>query len=77
MKESYDNGHDESKSVLDGWVRCVQLCMGLVLPRPAPNKAIGAGVMRTVFSASPIYWSLAFTAAFACSSLYLYLKFRR
>jgi hypothetical protein len=45
--------------------------------RPSPNKAIGAGAMRAVFSSNPIYWSMAFTVAFACLSLYLYLKFRR
>jgi hypothetical protein len=45
--------------------------------RPSSNKAIGAGAMRAVFSSNPIYWSMAFTAAFAYSSLYLYLKFRR
>ena len=44
--------------------------------RPAPEKAIGVNAYRGAFSANPIYWSMAFTAAFACSSLYLYLKFR-
>lgn len=39
--------------------------------RPAAEKAIGANAVRAAFTANPLYWALAFTAALGGASLYV------
>jgi len=44
--------------------------------RPSQYKAIGAGAMRAAIYVNPIYWASAFAVSFACSALYLFIKYR-
>jgi hypothetical protein len=42
--------------------------------RPNPTKAIGAGAVRAMITSNPLFWALAFTAAFGCASVYLLVR---
>jgi hypothetical protein len=53
------------------------LAWGWYYLRPTSSRAVGANLVRALVTANPLYWSLALTAAFGCTSLYLFARWVR